>query len=137
MFYVFQLSLFLPEAPTVISTIERLNDLCQYMTIKAKAVDHRKTCLTFGAETESIAVKTKFTDLELNVTTDDSDSKDNVTTNWVSVRVSVKKINVIFNTLKHLKPNSITCNISHKNKIYFQFFHNFANFQAILPNVDI
>ncbi|CAG2173505.1 unnamed protein product [Oppiella nova] len=71
----YDLSFYLPETPTVITTIERLKDLCPYMTIRAKAIDQNKTVLTIGADTDSIALKTKFTDLDLNVN-EDNDSND-------------------------------------------------------------
>ncbi|XP_054161936.1 checkpoint protein HUS1B-like [Oppia nitens] len=129
----YDLSIKLPETRAIISTIERLNEMCSYLTIKVKPTENNKAVLTIGVESDSIALKTTFTDLEIN-SSDDNEEIDG--RHWVSIRISVKKFNIIFNTLKTLKPNFITCNVKDKNKIYFQFFHNFANFQAILPNIE-
>ncbi|CAG2109799.1 unnamed protein product [Medioppia subpectinata] len=82
----YDLSFFLPESLTVMSTIERLNELCAFVVLKARVSGDNKTILTITAETDSIALKTKFTDLELN-TTDDSSFNDD--RHWVSVRVSL------------------------------------------------
>jgi len=134
-----QLSLYLPEFKIVGTTIDRLTNISHYVIIGAKIEDN-KGIFTIGVETDSIAVKSKFSQLDLNHNNQISSGESQPSNNdrpAAKVRIDVRKLNLVFSSLSHIKPSSIICNLINEERIHLKFFHNYVNFQAIIPNVAL
>ena len=114
---------------------ERMAHFHHFIDIEAKRVEQTKAFLLVSVETDSISVVTQLYDIDVNE--DNASQSSNTSDGLVGVRIDVRKMNLIFNTLKHMKPTSVTMNISDKNRIYFQFINNSFIFQSILPNIDL
>lgn len=129
-----QLSLLLSDARALIGTTERLAHFSQYLDLAAKRTEPSKALITIIVQSDSINIKNQLTNLELNSGHDSR--SDNTFDGWVRVRVDIRKINVLFNTLKQLKPNAVVCDISNRTRIHFQFSHNSINFEAVVANIE-
>lgn len=118
------------------TTIDRLTKINHFIKISAKVNDN-KGILSIGVESDSIAVKSKFTDLELkNQMSSGESQSNNSQTNTFKVRIDGKNLNLVLNSLTSLKPSSITCSLVNGERIHFHFFHNYVNFQLNIPNVS-
>jgi hypothetical protein len=118
------------------TTIDRLTKINHFIKISAK-VNDSKGIFSIGVESDSIAVKSKFTDLELkNQMSSGESQSNNSQTNTFKVRIDAKNLNLVLNSLISLKPSSITCSLVNRERIHFQFFHNYVNFQLHIPNVS-
>lgn len=123
----------MPNFKKIGSTIEKLASLANYAVISGKQLN-KKAYFTIGLCNESISIKSKYSNLDLNNTVVSPNDNDEA---QYKVRIDIRKLNQVFNALNSIKPRTISASISHENSVCFQFSHEYTNFTIILPNHDV
>ena len=100
--------------------------------------NRNKAHFTIGLVNDSISIKSKFTRLDLNTEADideEEEDDDDVVQRLYKIRIDLRRLHQVFSAISMIKPNAITCSISHQNGISLHFYHQMCSFKLTLPNI--